>query len=339
MGRRFRRRVILFLALFFGLVFLASGLAVALLSGTLGLGDRRGLVVPAAVLGLVLLFTLLVLGMRLVRRMAAPVGDVMDAADRVAAGDYSVRLRERGPGELRRLARSFNAMAERLRGSEEQRRNLLADVTHELRTPLSVIQGEVEGMLDGIYQDDHPHLEALLEEIRVMSRLLDDLRTLSLAEAGALPLHLESVQPGDIVSDAVKAFRSQADSAGVRLDGRVTPGLPDVDVDPVRIGEVLANLLVNALRHTPSGGSVEVSAEPGKNGRVAFTVRDTGPGIDPEALPHVFDRFVKAADSGGAGLGLAIAKGLVEAHDGEISAESRPGAGTTMRFVVSTDRG
>jgi signal transduction histidine kinase len=320
--------------LFFGLIFTASALAVALLSGALGLGERRGLVVPAAILGLILLFAAFASVGRMVRRTAGPVGDVMEAADRVSAGDYTASVEERGPRETRRLARSFNAMAERLRTSEEQRRNLLADVAHELRTPLSVIQGNVEAMLDGVYAPDRTHLEPVLEETKVMSRLLEDLATLSTAEAGALRLHRELVEPEQLVADAVASFRSGAGSAGVSLQRRVAPELPPIDVDPVRIGEVLANLLLNSLRHTPSGGSVVVAAEPAEGDRVAFVVEDTGAGIPPEVLPHVFDRFVKAADAGGAGLGLAIARSIVEAHGGEITAESRPGSGTTMRFLL-----
>src|SRR5438876_7651709 len=309
--RRFVRRVGLVLAAFFALVFLASGLAVALLSGALGLGEHRGLTIAAGVLGLGVLFAGFVAFGRAVRRMAAPLSDVMEAADRVAAGNYGVRVQERGAGEMRRLAGSFNAMTERLRANEEQRRNLLADVAHELRTPLQVIQGNTEAMIDGLHSPDASHLEPVLEETKVMARLLDDLQTLSTAEAGALRLHREAVDPRDLVEDAEAAFRPRADAAGVALHTRVAPGLPPLDVDPVRIGEVLSNLLSNALRHTPSGGRITVSAETTDTTAVAFTVTDTGSGISSDALPHVFDRFVKAADSNGAGLGLAIAKRLV----------------------------
>ncbi len=334
--RRFRRRLWLMVAFFFLVLFAASALAVTLLAGAFGLGDRE-LVVPAAILGLVLIVALFAVAGRAVRRLAGPVGDVMEAADRVAGGDYSARVEERGPREMRRLARSFNAMTERLRTAEEQRRNLLADVAHELRTPLSVIQGAAEGMLDGVHPPDEDHLRPVLEETRVMSRLLDDLQTLSTAEAGVLRLHREAVEPERVVEDAAAAFRTRARAAGVSLEARVAPGLPELDVDAVRIGEVLANLLANAVDHTPSGGSVVVSAEPDGEG-VAFSVEDTGGGIPPEALPHVFDRFVKAAGSGGAGLGLAIARSLVTAHGGEISAASEPGRGTTMRFVLPLAR-
>ena len=330
--RHVLRRVGLIVFALFGITFLASALAVAAISGVLGLREHRGLVPVAAILGLLLLFAIAAVG-RTARRMADPMAEVMEAADRVAGGDYGVRVDERGTQEMRRLARSFNAMTERLRTSEDQRKELLADVAHELRTPLSVIRGNAEGMLDGLYPADRAHLEPLIDEITVMSRLLDDLQTLSTAEAGALRLHRSRVEPGQLVDAAAAAFRSQADDAHVRVEARVAAELPEIDVDPVRIGEVLANLLSNALRHTPPGGSVVIAAEAAPDG-VTFIVTDTGEGIPADALPHVFDRFVKAKDSSGAGLGLAIAKALVESHGGRITAESDPGHGATVRVFL-----
>lgn len=335
---RFPRFIGLIALVFFLFTFAASSLAVALLSGALGIGHHRGLALAAGLLGLLILFGGLAVLARGLRRAAVPLSDVMEAADRVAAGDHDVQVPERGPHRFRRLARSFNAMTERLRASERERRNLIADVAHELRTPLTVIQGQTEGLLDGLYAADREHLEPLLEETRVMSRLLNDLLTLSTAEAGALRLHREPVAPQTLVHEAVEAFEGPAAVAGVTLESHVAPDLPALDVDAVRIGEVLANVLSNALRHTPSGGRISVSAQP-SDGAVAFTVTDTGSGIPADALPHVFDRFAKGPDSGGAGLGLAIAKSLVQAHGGTITAESRPGAGTTMRFVLPAERG
>jgi signal transduction histidine kinase len=334
--RRFPRRVGLVVALVLGFFFVAGGFAWRWSGGGGGFGPGgggrgwSGTPFPLIILGLL---GVAFLAGRAVRRMAAPIGDVMEAADRVAGGDYSTRVQVRGPGEVGRLASSFNQMTERLQASETQRRALLADVAHELRTPLSVIRGNVEGMLDGVYPPDEAHLGPVLEETAVMARLLDDLQTLSTAEAGVLRLHRERVDPAALAQDAAAAFRSRADRAGVGLDCRAAGPVPEVDVDPVRIGEVLANLLTNAIRHTPSGGAVRVVVEPAPGG-VAFTVADTGPGIDARDLPHVFDRFVKSADSGGAGLGLAIARSLVEAHGGRITAESAFGQGTTMRFVL-----
>ena len=334
--RRFPRRVGLVVALVLGFFFVAGGFAWRWSGGGGGFwpggGGRgwSGTPFPLIILGLL---GVAFLAGRAVRRMAAPIGDVMEAADRVAGGDYLTRVQVRGPGEVGRLASSFNQMTERLQANETQRRALLADVAHELRTPLSVIRGNVEGMLDGVYPPDEAHLGPVLEETAVMARLLDDLQTLSTAEAGVLRLHRERIDPAALAQDAAAAFRSRADRAGVGLDCRAAGPVPEVDVDPVRIGEVLANLLTNAIRHTPSGGAVRVVVEPAPGG-VAFTVADTGPGIDARDLPHVFDRFVKSADSGGAGLGLAIARSLVEAHGGRITAASAPGQGTTMRFVL-----
>jgi len=324
----------LVVAVFFGLLFAANVLTWTLLARRPGPGGHRAFAPFGWIIGLGILVAFLVVG-RAARGMAGPVGDVMEAADRVAGGDYRTRVEERGPREVRRLARSFNAMAERLNANEEQRRELLADVAHELRTPLSVIQGNVEGMLDGLYPTDRTHLEPLLEEARIMSRLLEDLQTLSTAEAGALRLHWETARPAELVEEAAAAFRASAGAKGVTLELRNSSSLPDVEVDPLRIGQVLANLLSNAVRHTPPGGSVSVSADLARSGRaVAFSVSDTGPGIPPDVLPHVFDRFVRSGDSGGAGLGLAIARSLVRAHGGEITAESREGRGTTVRFEV-----
>jgi signal transduction histidine kinase len=338
MRRRFVRRLALAVGLFFGLMFAANALAIAVFGGAFGRGEHRGFgpAVAILVIGALIAF---VAARRAVRRVGRPVGDVMEAADRVASGDYGARVEERGSLEMRRLARSFNAMAERLRANEEQRRNFIADVAHELRTPLSVIQGNAEGMLDGVYPADPEHLEPVIDETRVMARLLEDLQTLSTAEAGALQLHLEPVDPAQLVEEAVTAWRSGAETAGVTLEQRVAPGLPALEVDGVRIGQVLTNLLSNAVRHTPRGGSVVVSAELVRDGKaVAFAVTDNGAGIAPEVLGHVFDRFVRGTESRGAGLGLAIAKSLVQAHGGEISAESQPGGGTTMRFRLPVER-
>ena len=335
-GRRFPRRVGLVVALFLGFFFVASGLVWRWFGGGGGFGPGgagRGWSGPPFGLILLGLLGVAFLAGRAVRRLAVPIGEVMEAADRVAGGDYSARVQVRGPGEVAGLASSFNQMTERLQANETQRRALLADVTHELRTPLSVIRGNVEGMLDGVYPPDEAHLGPVLEETAVMARLLDDLQTLSTAEAGVLRLHRERVDPAALAQDAAAAFRARADRSGVELECRAAGSVPEVDVDPVRIGEVLANLLTNAIRHTPRGGSVRVGVEAVPAG-VAFTVSDTGPGIDARDLPHVFDRFVKSADSGGAGLGLAIARSLVEAHGGRITAQSAPGQGTVMRFVI-----
>ena len=327
MRRRFLRKFVVGFA-----IFLAAIVGLGwFLGGVVSGGDEHrgpfffpfGLVVVAVVIFVVV---------RAGRRFASPVADVMEAADRVAAGDYEARVEERGPREVRQLGRSFNQMAERIGTNELRRRQLLADVTHELRTPLSVIQANLEALLDGLYPIDESHLRPVLEETKTMSRLLTDLQTLSTAEAGALTLHRETTAPGDLIDAVVASFATRATEADVALTGRAADALPELDVDRLRIGEVLANLVANAVRHTPAGGSVTVAAEATGEG-VEFTVTDTGTGIDAERLPHVFDRFSRAPDSPGAGLGLAIAKSLVEAHGGTIRADSGPG-GTTIAFVL-----
>ena len=302
----------------------------ALVGGFFFRGDEhRG---PFFPIGLVLVVLVVLLVVRAGRRFASPVVDVMAAADRVAAGDYEARVEVRGPREVQRLGAAFNSMTERLGSNEDRRRQLLADVAHELRTPLSVIQANLEALVDGLYPTDETHLRSVLDETKVMARLLNDLQTLSTAEAGALTLHRELTAPRDLIESAVGSFAAQAGEASVRLDTRVSESLSEIDVDRLRIGEVLGNLLSNALRHTPAGGSVTLEAFAAGEG-VRLSVTDTGTGIPPERLPHVFDRFSRAADSPGTGLGLAIAKSLIEAHGGEIRAESTT-AGTTIAFTL-----
>jgi two-component system sensor histidine kinase BaeS len=274
---------------------------------------------------------------RTFRRVAGSLDELTEAADRVESGDYSVRVPEpnRGPRPMRNLARGFNEMVARLEVDEAQRRRLLADVSHELRTPLTVVQGNIEAILDGVHEADQAHLAAILEETRVLGRLVDDLRTVALSETGSLPLHREPTDLSVLATDAAGSFRAGADSAGVKLGVEIADDIPLLDVDPVRIREVISNLLANALRHTPSGGSITVDARVGDaKHEVVVTVRDTGSGIEPDLLPHVFDRFAKAPGSRGSGLGLAIARGLVEAHGGSIDVESTQGRGSTFRFRI-----
>lgn len=275
---------------------------------------------------------------RAAQRIARALADVMDATERVAAGETSTRVTPRGPRSVMRMGEAFNRMAERLEGAERQRRALLAEVTHELRTPLTVMQAELEALLDGVHPRDDARIAGLLEETRVMSRLVDDLRTLSIADAGALELHREATDLAGLVEDAVDAFRPRAEEARVALSTDVPAGLEPIDLDPVRLRQVLSNLLDNAIRHTPADGRVVVSATRSGSG-VELEVRDSGSGIPPEALSRVFDRFTKGAGSHGSGLGLPIARGLVRAHGGEIEARSDgPGRGTTVRITLPAMR-
>jgi signal transduction histidine kinase len=278
---------------------------------------------------------LVVLGLAVMtRRVARPLGAVMDAADRVAGGDYGVRLNEQGSPPIRGLARSFNAMIDRLRDHDRVRRDLVADVAHELRTPLTVLQGRLEGMLDGVYPRDETQLRQLLDETHVLSRLVEDLRTVALSESGALKLQRE---PTDVAGLARDVAKGSADAAARR---QVTiaveaPETAPIEVDPLRIREVIGNLVSNAVRHAPSGGQVTIAIASVANA-LTVEVRDDGPGMTPEELAHAFDRFYKGPESRGSGLGLAIAKALVTAHGGQIHASSTPGQGTSVRVTFPT---
>ncbi|HEY7452133.1 MAG TPA: HAMP domain-containing sensor histidine kinase [Candidatus Limnocylindria bacterium] len=294
-------------------------------------GAAGGAVAPILI-GLLVLF-LLALVARAVRRAAAPVGDLIEASGRVEAGDFSVRVPEEGPREVRALARAFNSMSARLEETEQQRQSTLADVSHELRTPLTVIRGNVEALIDGVYPADREHLEPILEEARVMERLIEDLRTLTLVEAGSLVLHREPTDLGALLPEVAAGYRGQAEQARVQLIVSVADAVPLIEVDPARVREVVANLLANALRHTPSGGSVDVAARL-VGDEVEVTVRDTGRGMDPDELDRSFDRFYRSPDSPGSGLGLSIARDLVQAHGGTMTASSEPGRGTTLRFSL-----
>jgi signal transduction histidine kinase len=284
--------------------------------------------------------------------MFTPLDDLFKASEQVANGDYSVRVREKGPPEVYSLMRSFNSMAQRLQVHDQQRRNMLADVSHELRTPITVIQGNVEGILDGLYPADEMRLKSILEETQVLSRLVDDLRTLALAESGALRLKRESTDLSELIHDVVLGFETQATEKEIRIEMSLEGG-EEAEVDPQRIREVVTNLLSNALRYAPRGGEIRVRLTEAGSGpariaaspqgnieemerRIEISVEDNGPGIEPADLPHVFDRFYKSSDSGGMGLGLSIAKYLVEAHGGRIWAESKPGMGT--RISISLPR-
>jgi two-component system, OmpR family, sensor histidine kinase BaeS len=262
---------------------------------------------------------------------------MLAATRRVQDGDYGVRVGRTHSDlpPIQELASGFDTMVARLETDEEQRRTLLADVSHELRTPLTVITGNLEAVLDGVYPADAAHLTPILDETRVMERLIEDLRTVALSEAGTLPLHPEPTDPDLLLSEVARSFRAAAEAVGVMVTAEAPDDLPIIEIDPVRIREVLSNLVANALRHTPGGGSIVLQGAV-EGGRVVLTVRDTGPGIDPALLPHVFDRFVKGETSRGSGLGLAIARGLVQAHGGEISVVSPAGGGTTFRVELPT---
>ena len=284
-----------------------------------------------------IVIAMLVLSALNLQRMSMPLDDLLDASNRVAQGDYSTRVDESGPREVRSLTRAFNSMASRLQVNDQQRRAMLADVSHELRTPLTIIQGNIEGVLDGIYPADETRLKSILEETQILSRLIEDLRTLSLAESGSLQLKREFTDIAALIRDTVSAFQSQADVSDVRIELSLSDKPLALEIDPERIRQVLTNLISNALRYSPRASLIKIDLTESASSaerRVMISVEDSGPGIASEDLPHVFDRFYKSRDSRGMGLGLSIAKYIVEAHGGAINAESAEGRGTKIWFSL-----
>ena len=334
---------------FFGCLIVAVVLFIGLLTAlaTWVAGTLLGIVSPGAGASApttFVVFVALVIGIFVASRVFSgsvrPVVEIAAAAERLADGESGVRVAVRGTRAVRRLGASFNAMAERLDRSRSDRQALLADVTHELRTPLQVIAGSVEAMIDGVHPLDDAHLAPILAEIAVMNRLLDDLRTVSLAEAGALPLHREEIEVRRLQADVVAGHAAAAQENGVALVAASGASIT-LDADPVRIREVLANLVVNAIRHTPAGGGVNLDARV-DGGWVELTVTDSGEGIAPADLERVFDRFHRATDAaGGAGLGLAIADAIVRATGGRwhIGSSASGGASIAVSWVRSITSG
>jgi two-component system OmpR family sensor kinase/two-component system sensor histidine kinase BaeS len=325
------------------LVLGGMGTLAFLLSRLFGGGGRAAVLTWVGGCGLSLALPLLAaaLARRAFQDIATPLADVMSAADAVAEGDLSVRVPARGPHEFGRLARSFNRMIAELERSDQQRRNLTADVAHELRTPLHIIQGNLEGVLDGVYEPTTDHICATLEETRLLTRLVEDLRTLSLAEAGQLVLVQEQVDVAELLADVGTSFSGQAEAAGIDLRVEIEGEPSDLTIigDAGRLDQVLGNLMANAVRYTHSGGSITLRAEP-LDDSVRIILRDTGEGIPAEDVPYVFDRFWRGdrsrshAGGAGSGLGLAIARQLVQAHGGRIEVESAVGQGTTFTIEL-----
>ena len=292
---------------------------------------------PFSGIFLALMIALVVLAGTNLRRISVPLDDLLAASNRVAEGDYTTRVDEKGPPEVLSLTKAFNSMASRLQVNDQQRRAFLADVSHELRTPLTIIQGNLEGVLDGMYPADETRLRSILEETKVLSRLIDDLRTLTQVESDALKLRREPTDLATLVREIVAGYRSQSDATGVRIEMSLPEGELSLDVDPERIRQVISNLMTNALRYSPRNGFVKISISESSSTaekRAMISITDDGPGIATEDLPHIFDRFYKSNDSHGMGLGLSIAKYIVEAHGGEIKANSEPGQGTTISFSL-----
>jgi two-component system OmpR family sensor kinase/two-component system sensor histidine kinase BaeS len=305
---------------------------------------NQSIILSAIIAGVIALL----LGAGLFFQITAPLRQLNKAASAIAHGDLSQRVAVRSHDELGELGQTFNQMAETLERAEIQRQHLMADIAHELRTPIAVIQANLEGMLDDVLPLDVEQVAALHTETLLLNRLVGDLRLLSLAEAGELKLEKHATEMSALIRQVVDRINFQAEQKGVSLEVELPENLPSVQIDSDRITQVLNNLIGNALRYTPEGGRITVSAvkSSGPSGAIQVSVSDTGPGIDPAALPYVFDRFYRADQSrartsGGSGLGLAIVKQLVEAHGGKVEASSpvfsntdRQGIGTRISFNI-----
>ncbi len=273
------------------------------------------------------------------RRIIDPIRQIMFASQRIAAGEFHERVQVSSEDELGALAQTFNRMATTLEQTERRRLELIGDVAHELRTPLSSIKSIMEGLVDGVLPSEPSTYVDVQREVARLQRLIHDLQELSRAEAGQISLDLRSVSPAKLIHIAADRLRPQFGDKDVNLHIKVSADIPPIRADPDRIIQVLLNLLGNALQYTPSGGKVTVQAR--CEGReVIVAVQDSGIGISPEHLPHIFDRFYRVDKSrsrsgGGSGIGLTIAKHLVEAHGGHISAESHgPNQGSTFTFTL-----
>lgn len=288
--------------------------------------------------GVLAAFLSLALGVLISRLLTAPLARLTRAAQAIAGGDLTQRVAVEGSDEIGALSRAFNEMSASLATTEAARKNMLADISHELRTPLTVIQGDLQAILDGVYPLEMAQVAALYDETRLLTRLVEDLHDLALADAGQLRLQREPVDLAALAQAAVAQFGPVAESAGVKLE-LAAEAAPTIIGDTDRLAQVLRNLLSNALRHTPAGGRITVRVMQAV-GKARLAVADTGTGIAAEDLPHVFDRFYRGGQPGqrgkGAGLGLAIAQKLVAAHGGEITVASAPGQGTTFTVTLPT---
>jgi len=276
----------------------------------------------------------------LASRIVKPVTDLTKATRAIAGGQPAPIVPVAGEDEIAELGRAFNRMAVQLAETEERRRRLFAGIAHELRTPLSVIQGTLEGMLDRVIEPTEERIAGLHSQTLLLKRLITDLRDLSLAQAGVLQLHRQLVDVSGVVRETAEALTPLVEERGVRFRVDLPDRLPRVDVDPDRLRQVMQNLVENALLHTPMGGEVRVAVQANGNG-VRCIVADTGTGIAAADLPHIFEHFYRAdqsraRSSGGTGLGLAIVKSLVEAHGGRVSVESTPGNGSTFTVELPT---
>ena len=302
-------------------------------------GLARAILLPVGMISLILILFMGIVATLLMRRFVNPLADVIYAARAVADGKLDTRIPTQGPQDLRSLSESFNAMASSLERNDRERRDMLADVAHELRTPLSVIRGRLEGIVDGIYSENGPQVSMALDQTYVLERLVEDLRLLTLAESRQLPFDRHPVDLGQLVDRTLDVFSAEAREKNISLAFTERSGDLTANVDPQRFEQVLGNLVGNAIRYVPEGGRVWVTAHGVADG-LSLTVNDNGPGLPPEDLPFIFDRFwrkdkSRARVSGGTGLGLAIARQLVEAQGGHISARNLPEGGLQIMIGLT----
>ena len=333
------RQFFLPFAMFFGgiaLLFLTAIGIVVYFATTLGNGRfHPSLAILVCGVPIVFFIVTAIIGSFTFRRFGRPMTNIFSAIDSISEGDLSVRVPEHYPRQFGQLAKRFNHMVSELERAEQQRRNLTADIAHELRTPLHIIQGNLEGIIDGVYQPTPEHINNTLDETKLLARLVSDLQTLSLAEAGQLPLHPTRFLLADLMDDLTSSFSTQAASLGIDLRSNIANPSQELTADYDRLNQVLSNLISNAIRHTPKGGRISLEAETVSSG-IRIVVRDTGSGIPAQDIPFIFDRFWRGSKSRtervNSGLGLAIAKQLILAHHGTIEAQSEVGRGTT--FII-----
>lgn len=300
-------------------------------------GFLRVILFPIVLIALVLAMFLGVVSALLTRRFVSPLADVIYAARAVANGKLETRIPTKGPQDLRSLSESFNEMAASLERSDRQRRDMLADIAHELRTPLSIIRGRLEGIVDGVYTENGPQVSMALEQTYVLGKLVEDLRLLTLAETRQLPFDKQDTNVGIVIERVLDIFSAEAREKNIFLSFTEKDGDLSVLVDPQRFEQVLSNLIGNSLRYVPEMGRIWVTAN-GTSDCVQITVNDNGSGIPAEDLPFIFDRFwrkekSRTRASGGTGLGLAIAKQLIEAQGGMIEARNLPEGG--LQIIVT----
>lgn len=319
----------------------AGGMGAGMTGMTVDLSDayRRALTQSLEWASLVAAVAAAAVALVVTTRIVTPLRHMTRASERIAGGRYGDRLDPRAPGEIGELAGAFNRMADTLQRSEERRVELLADVAHEFRTPLSNLRGYVEGLEDGVFEDEAGVFEAFHRQLERLGHLVDDLSLLSRVETGQLELRLEPLDARALVEAAVAPFRPEAERTGVRLAINTPSPAPWLRADRERTLQVLANLLGNALRYTPGGGGIEVEVAAPRLGMVRFAVSDGGPGVAPEDRPNVFKRFyrgdkARSPHAGGSGIGLTIARQLVERQGGEIGLTSPSGQGATFFFTL-----